>query len=187
MPTLVPTSEENAIYELCLLYPDNLSQKEEAQLLKEVEGLFDEAGGKQMVKDLWGKRGLAYPIKKHAEGNFAVLYYEIDPQKIKEINHQLLILPNVLRHLIVKPPKNYEVVKYSEHYEKWLKERKTVSETKAKEEEKVLQQKVVERARRQAKRAEEVKKEEQAAKPAVQEAELTEKLEKLISDEDIGL
>ena len=40
MPTITPTSEDTVIYELCVLYPANLSQKEEATLLKEIEGFF---------------------------------------------------------------------------------------------------------------------------------------------------
>ncbi|MDD4628560.1 MAG: 30S ribosomal protein S6 [Candidatus Peribacteraceae bacterium] len=185
MPTITPTSEDTVIYELCVLYPANLSQKEEAALLKEIEGFFSEAGGKQIAKDAWGRRGLAYPIKKEIEGNFVIYHYELDPSKLKEIDRQLHILPNLMRHLIVKPPKGYVITKYSEHYVQWLKDRSTAVETEKKEEEKKLQKKMTDRAKVQAKRAEAQKKETKA--PAMEKEALSEKLEQIISDKDIGL
>jgi len=185
MPTLVPTSEETCIYEICVLYPANLSQKEEQTLLKSTEELLHEAEGQQLAKDAWGRRGLAYPIKKQTEGNFVVYYYEMPPAKVKEVDRQLRILPNMMRHIIVRPPKGYEVTKYSERYEQWLKDRVTAVETEHKEEEKRLQRKVVEKAKVQAKRTEVKKKEEPAA--PMQKADLTKKLDELISDDTMGL
>ena len=185
MPTLTPTSEDTAIYEFCVLYPVNLAQKDEAHLLKEIEGYFTEAEGKLVSKDVWGRRGLAYRIKKEDEGNFVIYYVELDPSKVKEIDKQMRILPNLLRHLIVKPPKGYEVVKYAERFTEWLKERETGVETQRKEEETRLQKKVTDRAKIQAKRAEVQKKE--VPMTAVEGAKLAEKLEELISDDSIGL
>ena len=172
------------IYELCVLYPVNLSQKEEATLLKGIEEFFTEAEGKQLAKDAWGRRGLAFPIKKQIEGNFVIYYYEIAPAKIKEIDKQLRILPNILRHMIVKPPKGYEVVKYSEKFEQWRKELSQADESKRRDEETRLQKKVAEKAKIQAKRVEAKKKE---VSSTLEEADLTKKLEELISDDTIGL
>lgn len=189
MTLLMPTSEDTAIYEFCVLYPSNLSQKEEQTLLKGIDEIFAEAQAKQISKDAWGRRGLAYPIKKQMEGNFIVFYFEMDPSKMKEVDRQLRILPNIMRHLVVKPPKGYEVVKYSEAYEQWQKEKATAVETKRKEEETKLQRRVVEKARRDAKRTEGKKaetKKKEAATP-LEGADLSKKLDELISDDSLGL
>ena len=45
------TSENTRIYEFCMLLAYPLSQKEESDLMKEIEKLFEEAGGKQVAKD----------------------------------------------------------------------------------------------------------------------------------------
>src|SRR3989344_6307680 len=100
MPELETIETDNRIYEYCVLYPANLSQKEESVLLKEVEHLIEEQGGKQISKDSWGKRGLAYKIKGHTEGNYIVYHYEMDPGKVREIDEALRITPNVLRHMM---------------------------------------------------------------------------------------
>ena len=75
MTTFTPTSEDTRVYELCVLYPHPLSQKEEQDLLKEIEALFTEAGATQLHKDLWGRRGLAYKINVYEQGSYVLYYY----------------------------------------------------------------------------------------------------------------
>jgi small subunit ribosomal protein S6 len=187
-PTLTPTSEDTRIYECCVLYPYPFGQKEESDLQKEIEGLFAEAGAKMVAKDKWGRRGLAYTVGGFNEGSYIVYYFEMDPSKLKEIDTQLRIMKGVLRHLFVKPPKHYQILKYSEVYEQWLKERSTVEERRDKEREEKLKEQVAKKAKRQAQRTMEKKKEE-TAKPAeaMSEEAISEKLDKLISDDTIDL
>jgi ribosomal protein S6 len=136
-----------------------------------------------ILKDKWGRRGLAYPVKGATEGSFVVYYYEMDPLKLKEVETQLRIMKNVLRYIVIKPPKNYQVVKYSEAYEQWLKDRENVGEKKAREREEKLQDQVAKKAKRQAQR----KKDDAKPAEALSEEVLTEKLEKLISDDQVDL
>ncbi len=187
MPELTASSEDVRIYEVAVLYPASLGQKEEQQALKDVEEIFKDAEGKMMEKDAWGKRGLGYRIGGHDEGSFVIYYFEMDPSKLKEVDEALRIVPNVLRHLIVKPPKNYQVVKFSEGYEEWLKNRETDTEKKERETEEDLQRKVAEKAKRQAKRATEQKKDTEEAAAPVEKKKLDEELEKLISDDELDI
>jgi small subunit ribosomal protein S6 len=186
MPTLQATSEDTRIYECCVLYPFPFGQKEEMELLKEIEGSFEEAGAKQVAKDKWGQRGLAYTVGGFNEGNFVVYYYEMDPSKLKEIDTQLRIVKGVLRHMFVKPPKNYVVLKYSEVYEQWLKERENVDDRRSREREEKLKDQVARKAKRAVQRTEEQKKEKKAL-PSLNEEALTEKLDKLIADDQVDL
>jgi len=181
---------EIRLYECTILYPYPLSQKEEKDAQSEVEKIFKDAGAKLVEKDVWGRRGLAYSIGGYDEGAFVVYYYEMDPSKLKEVNTVLHIAKGILRHLIVKPPKGYEITKFSQAYEEWMNTRETVQEVKDREKQEELQRKVVERAKRQAKRADEEKKEQAMSTPektSVKKEELTEKLEELISDDDLEL
>jgi small subunit ribosomal protein S6 len=190
MPTLdeTTTDEDIRTYEFCILYPANLSQKEEADLQKEIEKTIEEQGGKQVSKDAWGKRGLAYKIKGNTEGNFVVYHYILDPQKLKEIDIALRITPNLLRHIVVKPPKGYKIVKYSDSYQTWLKEREGEGDRKKKEKEERLAKSVADKAKRQVKRAAAKKDEEVPAdKPKADKKKISEELDKLISDDDLDI
>ena len=177
------------LYECAVLYPFPLPQKEEKEILNGVEEIFKDTGAKEVAKDLWGRRGLAYSIKGHTEGAFAIYHLEIDPGKVKEVNEALRIAHGVLRHLLIKPPAGYQITKYSEGYEKWLKERETVEEHREAEKEEELQRRVSDKAKRQAKRVEEEKKEKPLAEKEtlIEEDKFTEELEKLISDDELDI
>ena len=187
MPSLTPSSEDVRIYEVTVLYPSNIGQKEEQAALREVEEVFSEVKAKLVEKDSWGKRGLAYNIDGNSEGNFVVYYFEMDPSKLKEVDEALRIIPNVLRHIIVKPPKGYRIIKFSKEYESWLKNRETVEEKKKREKEEMLQKRVAEKAKRQAKRAIEQKKDTEEASAPIEEEKIAKELDKIISDDELDL
>jgi small subunit ribosomal protein S6 len=53
--------------------------------------------------DRWGKRKLAYEIDKQRDGFYVLMYAEIDPQNLPELERNLRLSPNVLRYLLVRP------------------------------------------------------------------------------------
>ena len=184
MVTLIPSSEDVRIYEIAVMVQPDLQPKEEAELIKGVDDLLAEAQAKLLFKDVWSKRGLAYKIKGHAHAKFIIYYIELDPSKIRDIDHQLRLIKGVLRHLVVIPPKGYEAVGYEEKYQQWLKTRETVGERRTREKDEAAKQAVIAKAKRETKRVHEKKPE---AKPELKMEQLEQQLDKLISDTDLKL
>lgn len=185
MATLAASSEDTRIYECAVLYPHPIAQKEEADLIKEIEGMFADAGATLKMKDAWGRRGLAYTIRGYDEANVVIYYYDMDPSKVKEIDQQLKILKGVLRHMIIKPPKNYQMVPYADALERWQESQRMAEEQATKDKEDKLRKQVVEKAKRQTKTAEKKKSDDGAdMKP---KADLGSQLDKLISDKDLEI
>jgi small subunit ribosomal protein S6 len=52
--------------------------------------------------NVWGRRRMAYPIRKHTEGNYVLTNIHLDPDKTNELEQGLLISEDVLRHLLVR-------------------------------------------------------------------------------------
>jgi ribosomal protein S6 len=52
----------------------------------------------------WGKRRLAYEIRKQREGTYAVLEASAEPAMIKEFERQLGLNENVLRFISTRVP-----------------------------------------------------------------------------------
>lgn len=52
--------------------------------------------------DRWGKRHLAYSVKKQADGYYVLINFEAEPATIKEIDRVMKIRDEILKHLIVK-------------------------------------------------------------------------------------
>ncbi len=183
MTVFTPSSEDTRIYEYCILIPFPLSQKEEQDLVKEIESVFDSVDGKQLNKDVWGRRGLAYTIEGYDEGNFIIYHYELDPSKIAEIEQSLRIMKGVLRYLVVKPPKNYEVVNYSAEFENWKKNEQEREQAKKQRREEELKQKMLRKQKSAGKRS----KKDDAPREKGEEKEIGSEIDKLIADDELEL
>jgi small subunit ribosomal protein S6 len=87
-------------YELVVLLHPDLEIDVDAPIAK-IEKIIEANGGKVTKRDNWGKKRLAYQIKKL---DFAVyIYFEISmpTDKVRDLENTLLITDEVMRHLLV--------------------------------------------------------------------------------------
>ena len=88
-------------YELAIvLHPD--LEIDQAKPLGKIEKLIQSAEGKIVARDDWGKRKLAYPINKQQFGLYFFYQLELPTAALGELEHNLAITNEVLRHMIVK-------------------------------------------------------------------------------------
>jgi small subunit ribosomal protein S6 len=53
--------------------------------------------------DIWGRRRLAFEIKKKAEGIYAVVNFTAEPATAKELDRQLGLNESVMRTKLLRP------------------------------------------------------------------------------------
>jgi small subunit ribosomal protein S6 len=70
--------------------------------LEKVQALIARFGGTTDKVDEWGKRRLAYEIRKLTEGYYCFMTFLAEANAPKEIESRLRIAENVLRYLIIK-------------------------------------------------------------------------------------
>ena len=58
-------------------------------------------GGVIYEVERWGKRRLAYPIKQFGEGTYVLTRFQMQPEYNKELETNLRISEDVIRHLLV--------------------------------------------------------------------------------------
>ena len=87
-------------YELVVLLHPDLEIDVDTPIAK-VEKLITGVGGKITKRDNWGKKRLAYPIKKQQFGIYVYFELELPPNAVRELESQLLITEEVIRFLIV--------------------------------------------------------------------------------------
>ncbi len=88
-------------YEIAVLYDPGL----EVDLTKaeeRVKKIFTDLGGKILSTDNWGKKKLAYPIKKHEHAIYVFYQISIEAKNINQVESILNITSEVIRSLIVK-------------------------------------------------------------------------------------
>jgi len=74
-------------------------------MVEKVENLITKNGGTVEKVDRWGKRRLAYEVKKTAEGYYVLINFDADPAIIAEIDRVMKITDEILKHMIVKNDK----------------------------------------------------------------------------------
>jgi small subunit ribosomal protein S6 len=80
------------------------TDEEVAALLTTLEENLKSLGAEVTKVENWGKRRLAYEIRKQREGTYAVLEVSAEPAMIKEFERQLRLNENVLRFISTRVP-----------------------------------------------------------------------------------
>ena len=73
-------------------------------LLEQLGEQLKTLGAEVTKVDNWGKRRLAYDIRKQREGTYAVFEISAEPAMVKELERQLRLNENVLRFLSTQVP-----------------------------------------------------------------------------------
>ena len=88
-------------YELTVLIQPDLEAKIE-EPLKKVRDLVASAGGKITKEDNWGKKKLAYRIKKEDFAVYVCMEVELTSDAPLKISNTLNITDEIMRYLLVK-------------------------------------------------------------------------------------
>ena len=89
-------------YELVLVISPEVTEEEFDTTLDTISRFITSNDGVISDTERWGKRRLAYPIKHFVEGNYVLTKCELKPALGKELEANLRISEEVLRHLLVR-------------------------------------------------------------------------------------
>ncbi len=87
-------------YELvCLIQPD-LDEAAFNGVVDRVKTWVAESGGNVDKVDIWGKRKLAYPIRKQREGNYVLFNLSLETKSTAGLEQNLRYTETVMRHML---------------------------------------------------------------------------------------
>ena len=90
-------------YELMVILDPDLEERTVAPSIDKFLNVIRKGGGSIENIDIWGRRRLAYEIKKKAEGLYAVVDMTAEPGLAKELDRQLNLNEAVLRTKLIRP------------------------------------------------------------------------------------
>jgi small subunit ribosomal protein S6 len=91
-------------YEVVLILDSSLEDQAIEGVVKRTVSSITTQGGSVARIERWGRRKLAFPMNKKSEGYYAILDSSIVPSTVKEIERQLQLADEVLRHKIIQVP-----------------------------------------------------------------------------------
>lgn len=87
-------------YEVVFIAQPDLDETNLKSIVEKVSGWITESGGSVSKVDIWGKRRMAYAIRKQREGIYVLVHAQMAPTFTGELEHNLQFLEPVMRFLI---------------------------------------------------------------------------------------
>jgi small subunit ribosomal protein S6 len=88
-------------YETIMIINSNLDEAATKASLEKITALINANGKVESVEEI-GKKKLAYPIKKQAEGYYVLVNFSSNPEFIDELDRVYNITDEVIKHIVVK-------------------------------------------------------------------------------------
>lgn len=88
-------------YELVVIFHPDLDENAMTELIKRISSWITEDGGELLKTDIWGRREMAYLIRKQKYGQYVLFHSKMDPKLGTTLERNLGFLEPVMRYLIV--------------------------------------------------------------------------------------
>ena len=100
--TSTETSTDQHEYEVVFIAQPNLDSDGMKDLYERLATVIANFGGEVTGTDVWGRRNLAYPIKRFFEGQYVLQRCKMAPAGAHELERALRLNENVIRYLIMR-------------------------------------------------------------------------------------
>jgi small subunit ribosomal protein S6 len=90
-------------YELMVIIDPDVEERTVQPSLEKFLNVVRNDGGTVENVDIWGRRRLAYEIRKKSEGIYAVVNFTATPATAAELDRQLGLNETIMRTKIIRP------------------------------------------------------------------------------------
>lgn len=90
-------------YEVVVIIDPEVDDRQVNGLLEKPLAGLTKAGGTVAEIDVWGRRKLAYDIRKKSEGIYAVITVTAEPAVVKELDRQFTLNERIMRTKVIRP------------------------------------------------------------------------------------
>jgi small subunit ribosomal protein S6 len=89
-------------YELALIVRPEIDEEGQAALIEQLSELLTSGGGEVTEVENWGRRRLAYPIRKTQEGFYYFIQGQFSASVLPELERTIKLNEDVLRHMVLR-------------------------------------------------------------------------------------
>ena len=93
-------------YELMLIVDPRLEESAIQATVEKYLGVVKERGGEVAKVDHWGRKRFTYEMKHLDEGYYVVADLDTDPATVAELDRQMRLADELVRHKFVRPGKD---------------------------------------------------------------------------------
>ncbi|MCD6223480.1 MAG: 30S ribosomal protein S6 [Deltaproteobacteria bacterium] len=100
-------------YELLYIVSPVLSDEAVKEVQDSIDAIITQNGGELLKSDVWGRRKLAYPIKKYEQGVYVLVHFKSSSPLLRIINEKLKFMESVIRFMVSRMLKK-DIKKYKD-------------------------------------------------------------------------
>jgi small subunit ribosomal protein S6 len=89
-------------YELVAIISPEVDEDGVSKIVDRVTQSINSRGGAVEETKNWGKRRLAYPVKKFMEADYILARFKLMPKLVRELESEIGTFGDILRYLVVK-------------------------------------------------------------------------------------
>jgi len=89
-------------YELVAIISPEVDEEGLSKIVDKVTQSIDSRGGAVEEIKNWGRRKLAYPIRKFMEADYVLARFKLMPKSVKELEGEISASGDILRYLVTK-------------------------------------------------------------------------------------
>ena len=89
-------------YELVAIISPEADEEGVSKIIDKVSQSINSRGGAVEEIEKWGRRRLAYPIRKFMEANYVLTRFKLMPKSVKELEAEISDSGDILRYLVIK-------------------------------------------------------------------------------------
>jgi small subunit ribosomal protein S6 len=99
-------------YETLFICPGEITQEKADTIVEKVKSVISKDEGKIGTTEMWGRRRLAYPIRKHRDGFYIYIMFSANEKAPQSLNQHYRVTDSILKGLIVKvDPRHIEKIR----------------------------------------------------------------------------
>jgi small subunit ribosomal protein S6 len=89
-------------YEFLYIVSPEVEEEDLEAVVARIGQMITDGGGQVLHLESWGRKRLAYQIRKFREGHYILTYLELDPGAVSQLRARLALTEEVIRYLLVR-------------------------------------------------------------------------------------
>ena len=87
-------------YEIIFIAQPDLDEENLNNVIEKIKGWITEEKGEVVSVDNWGKKRMAYRIRKQRDGQYVLITANLEPASVKKINLDMRYIESIMRSMI---------------------------------------------------------------------------------------
>ena len=89
-------------YQSIIILKPDLEDAQVDQAIEKIGQLFQKSGGSTLKLEKWGKKRLAYKVKKNKFGIYLNIYHTCANDKVAELEKEYQLYDQIIKYLVIK-------------------------------------------------------------------------------------